>query len=217
MNKNQSVLQQTADYVRILMVNDRTGHDWWHVWRVRQAARKIAFIEKADLFVVELAALLHDLDDWKLSDSSSDVPQKAAECMLSLSVHREIVAHVCEIIHDLSFKGKGVETPMRTIEGKVVQDADRIDAIGAIGIARAFSYGGAKGREMYNPAILPQEHESFEAYKSSNGTTINHFYEKLLHLSDRLNTDAARDIAAGRHQFLEQYLARFFAEWEGKD
>lgn len=217
MEKNQSVLEQTAEYVRTIMAYDSSGHDWWHVWRVCHTARRISRIEKADLFVVELAALLHDLDDWKLSDISSNMPQKAAEYMRSLFVDREIVAHVCEIIQDLSFKGKGVETPMRTIEGKVVQDADRLDAIGAIGIARAFSFGGAKGREMYNPDILPQEHATFEAYKSSNGTTINHFYEKLLHLRDRFNTNAAREIAEGRHQFLEQYLARFLAEWEGKD
>ncbi|MCG8373383.1 MAG: HD domain-containing protein, partial [Balneolales bacterium] len=174
------LLRHTEAYVRKKLEGEGTGHDWWHIHRVRNTAISIAKEENADLFVVELAALLHDIADHKFHDGDDTVgPRVAKNWLESLGIEQEIINHVCEIIKDLSFKGAGVETPMRTLEGKAVQDADRLDAIGAIGIARAFAYGGHKNRELYNPEIPPNKHNSFEAYKKDTGPTINHFYEKL--------------------------------------
>ncbi|HBX65718.1 MAG TPA: phosphohydrolase, partial [Balneolaceae bacterium] len=132
-----------------------------------------------------------------------------------LKVEEPLIIHICDIIRDVSFKGADVETPMKTIEGKIVQDADRLDALGAIGIARAFAYGGYKGRELYNPDIKPEAHDSFEAYKKSTGPTINHFYEKLFLLKDRMNTDSGKQEAEKRHQFMKEYVDQFMAEWDG--
>ena len=171
--------------------------------------------EKADLFIVELAALLHDIADHKFHEGDETLGAKVAEKWLSsLFLPEEIILHVCEIIRDVSFKGAKVETPTKTVEGKVVQDADRLDAIGAIGIARAFSYGGFKSRELYNPDIPPIQHTSFEAYKNDNGHTINHFYEKLFLLKDRMNTDTAKRMAEERHFFMKEYVRRFLEEWK---
>ncbi|HEV3137135.1 MAG TPA: HD domain-containing protein [Pirellulales bacterium] len=210
------VLERTASHVRALLAGDSAGHDWWHIHRVRQYAIRIGQREGADLFVVQLAALLHDIADWKFHDGNDLLgPQLAADWLAGLNVDVDTIEHVCEIIADLSFKGAGVATPMRTLEGTVVQDADRLDAIGAIGIARAFAYGGHAGRTMYDPEIPPEKHASFEAYKKNRGPTINHFYEKLLLLKDRMNTPTGRELAAARHQTMEQFLDRFFSEWNG--
>jgi len=215
MNK-ELILTKTEQYVRRTLADDSSGHDWWHIYRVRQNALKIGEQEAVDLFVVQLAALLHDIADYKFHGGDESVGPKVARAWLEkLAVDEDIVAHVCEIIQDLSFKGAGVKTEMRTREGMVVQDADRLDAIGAIGIARAFAYGGHKGRPMYDPAIKPELHHSFEAYKNTQSPTINHFYEKLLLLKDLMNTKTAKAIAAERHQFMEVFLARFQKEWEG--
>ena len=216
MNKT-AVLTRTEEFVRAKLAGESTGHDWWHIYRVRQTAIQIAQQEDADLFVVQLGALLHDIADWKFHDGDETVgPRIAREWLEGLDVDEAVIAHVCEIIKDLSFKGAGVRVPMRTREGMVVQDADRLDALGAIGIARTFAYGGAKGRELYNPQILPERHETAEQYKQSTGTTINHFYEKLLLLKDLMNTETARRIAEERHRFMERFLGRFFAEWDGR-
>ena len=213
----RDIIQQTADHVRDLLAGDSSGHDWFHIERVRNTALAIAREEGADLFVVELAALLHDVADWKFAGGDHEAgPRAARKWMESIGVERMTVEQVCEIIAGLSFKGAGVATPMRSLEGQIVQDADRLDALGAIGIARTFAYGGHKGQAMHDPAIQPQMHASFEAYKSNVGTTINHFYEKLLLLKDRMNTATGKRLAAERHQFMERFLEQFLAEWRGE-
>jgi uncharacterized protein len=180
-------------------------------------AKFISKEESADTFVVQLAALLHDIGDWKFHGGDDNVGPRAARKLLSKQgVHKEIIDHVCEIIRTAPFKGAGVKTRMQTLEGKVVQDADRLDAIGAIGIARAFAYGGSKNRLIYNPNQKPVLHKSKEEYLKSESPTINHFFEKLLLLKDRMNTKTAKRIAKERHKFMEKYLKRFFEEWEGR-
>ena len=216
MDKKQIILK-TADYVKEKLGGEGSGHDWWHIYRVWETAVKIAAREKADRFIVELAALLHDIADWKFNDGDAKAgSRKAREWLMSLNVDEAAIQHVCQIIDDISFKGAGVKTAMKTAEGSIVQDADRLDAIGAIGIARAFAYGGDKERELYNPEIKPEFHNSFEQYKNSKGPTINHFHEKLLLLKDLMNTGTAKKIAEDRHRYMENYLQRFYDEWEGK-
>jgi len=215
MNKDQIIIQ-TTEYIKAKLMGEGSGHDWWHVYRVWKNAIHIGKQESVDLFVVELAALLHDVADWKFHDGNEEIgPQVAKDWLESLGVSEEIVSHVCQIIKDISFKGAGVVTAMKTTEGMVVQDADRLDALGAIGIARTFAYGGSKNREMYNPDINPEMHASFEQYKKSQETSINHFYEKLLLLKELMNTATAKQIAEKRHAVMEDYLAQFYREWEG--
>jgi uncharacterized protein len=217
MNKEQ-IINQTANYIKSKLTGESSGHDWWHVYRVWKNAIRIGRDENVDLFVVELAALLHDIADWKFNDGNDDVgPQLSKEWLEKLAVDESVISHVCQIIKDASFKGSGVATKIKSIEGMVVQDADRLDAIGAIGIARTFAYGGAKGREMYNPNIGPNKHESAEQYKNNQSSSINHFYEKLLLLKELMNTATAKKIAEKRHKIVEDYLEQFFQEWEGKD
>ncbi|MEQ9266942.1 MAG: HD domain-containing protein [Balneolaceae bacterium] len=214
---NTDVISLTESYVRNELEGEGSGHDWWHIHRVRNTALTLAKEEQADLFVVELAALLHDIADHKFHDGDDTVgPKVAKKWLQSLNVASSAIDHVCTIIKDLSFKGAKVQTPMKTIEGKVVQDADRLDAIGAIGIARAFAYGGHKNRELYNPEIKPTLHSSFDQYKKDEGHTINHFHEKLFLLKDRMNTKSAARMAENRHLFMEEYVERFLSEWEGK-
>ncbi|MEX0723245.1 MAG: HD domain-containing protein [Gracilimonas sp.] len=213
MNPNE-ILSKTEEYVRSQLEGEGSGHDWWHIHRVRNTALKLGKAEKADLFIVELAALLHDIADHKFHDGNEEIgPAMARKWLQDLETEQPIIDHICEIIRDVSFKGAEVETPMKTIEGKVVQDADRLDAIGAIGIARAFAYGGHKGRELHNPNIPVENHASFETYKKSTGPTINHFYEKLFLLKDRMNTNAGRKLAKERHQFMEEFVEKFLNEW----
>jgi uncharacterized protein len=209
------LIDRTADQVKTALSGESSGHDWWHTYRVWRTAHRIGEAEGADLLVVELAALLHDIADWKAHGGDSTVgSEMAKKSLVSLDLDPSVVDHVCRIIGDISFKGAGVEQPVLSLEGKVVQDADRLDVIGAIGIARAFAYGGAKGRLIHDPEVKPAEHQTAEAYLKSTGTTINHFYEKLLLLKDRMNTATGRAIAEGRHQFMEEYLRRFYEEWE---
>ena len=210
------LVDRSADYVKATLSGEGSGHDWWHVYRVWRMAQRIGQAERADLLIVELAALLHDIADWKSHGGDSTVgPRMAREWLVSLALDINVVEHVRQIVADISFKGAGVEQPVLSLEGKVVQDADRLDAMGAIGIARAFAYGGTKGRLIHDPAVKPIEHRTPEAFLKSNGTTINHFYEKLLLLKDRMNTATGRIIAEKRHQFMEDYLRRFYEEWEG--
>ena len=211
------LIEKTVEYIQAEFSQDSSGHDWWHIHRVWKIALQIAKIEGADLITVELAALLHDLDDWKLAPSATGTPVRAAAWLRQMDVDSKISAHICEIILNLSYKGAGVENRISTLEGMIVQDADRLDAIGAIGIARAFAYGGHAGRQLYNPENPPQMHHSFEQYKSSCSATINHFYEKLLLLKDRMNTPTAKHLALQRHSILENYLDQFLKEWNGKD
>ncbi|MBK7316328.1 HD domain-containing protein [Candidatus Villigracilis affinis] len=215
---NQSlIIQKTADYIKQEFSDDSSGHDWWHIYRVWKNAVTICEHEKADLFIVELAALLHDLDDWKFNDSGDETPLRAKAWLDSCNVDISIADKVCEIIMHISYKGAGVENKMKSLEGFIVQDADRLDAIGAIGIGRAFAYGGYKNRPMYDPESAPQMHATFEQYKNSKSATINHFYEKLLLLKDMMNTATAKKIAEQRHEVMLRFLDQFMNEWEGKD
>ena len=210
------ILTRTADHVRKLLSGDSAGHDWWHIERVRRVALTIAREEQADLFLVELAALLHDVADWKFAGGDEKAgPAAARQWLVSLEVDQPTTDHVCRIIAQLSFKGAGVATPMDSLEGACVQDADRLEALGAIGIARTFAYGGWKGQAMHDPELSPHLHGSFDEYKQNKGTTINHFYEKLLLLAERMNTHSGRRLAHARQQYMEHFLAKFLAEWEG--
>ena len=211
------IIRKTAEYIRQEFSNDSSGHDWWHIYRVWKNSLIICKYEKADAFIVQLAALLHDLDDWKFNPDGDEMPIRAKAWMKKCGVDDVVANHVCEIITHLSFKGADVKNKINTIEGMIVQDADRLDAIGAIGVGRAFAYGGYKGRMMYDPDSPPQLHKSFDEYKNSQSATINHFYEKLLLLKDRMNTATAKRIAEKRHEFMLQFLDHFMNEWEGKD
>ncbi len=212
------IIRQTKSYVRKLLEGESSGHDWWHVYRVWKNAVYIGKREKnADLFVIQIAALLHDIADWKFHAGDDSVgPKMARKWLEKMRVDEDTISRVCEIIQDISFKGAGVKSGMKTKEGPVVQDADRLDAIGAIGIARAFAYGGHKGREIYDPAGKPERHKTFEQYKNSRGSAINHFYEKLLLLKGLMNTKTAKKMAAKRHRFMERFLDEFFVEWNGE-
>ncbi len=215
---NEKIIRQTAKFVQNKLQGESSGHDWWHVYRVWKNSIHISRRENTDQFVIQLAALLHDIADWKFHGGNENIgPEVAREWLEKLNVEEDIISQVVEIVKDISFKGAGVKTPMKTIEGMVVQDADRLDAMGAIGIGRTFAYGGYKGCEMYNPSIKPVMHESFEQYKNSKGPTVNHFYEKLLLLKDLMNTETAKEIAEDRHKFMEQFLDQFFKEWEVSD
>ena len=205
-------IQKTKDYIQAHFELESSGHDWWHIYRVWQLAKMIAQAEGANLFFVEMAALLHDLDDWKLSEGNNHTPN-AILWMEKIGLQKAAIEQIQRIIEDVSFKGAGVDTTPRTTEAKIVQDADRLDAIGAIGIARTFAYGGHKNRLIYDPKIEPEMHESFSAYQKSTAPTINHFYEKLLLLKDRMNTETGQVIAEKRHQFMEIFLHQFFQEW----
>jgi uncharacterized protein len=212
----------TAAFIEEKFKEEGAGHDWPHIWRVWQVARTLALEVAAgkpdfDQEVAELAALLHDVADWKFHGGDYEAGPRAARAWLaSQQVPEATIGRVQQIIREVSFKGLGVETPVSSPEAAVVQDADRLDAIGAIGVARAFAYGGHKGRPMHDPAVPPVTHADFEQYKQSTAPTLNHFYEKLLHLKDRLHTPAARRLAAQRHQFMEEFVAQFLAEWEGR-
>jgi uncharacterized protein len=213
---SKNLIEKTRLYVEKELAGDGSGHDWWHVYRVWSIAKKITQKENADPTIVELSALLHDIADWKFNDGDESAgPRQATAWLNKNGVDPRLVGEVCEIISTLSYKGAGVATPMRTIEGKIVQDADRLDAIGAVGIARTFAYGGNKNRLMYHPEETPVMHESFDHYKNNKGHTINHFHEKLLLLKDRMNTESAKKLAEQRHLFMENYLDRFHKEWNG--
>jgi len=216
MNK-ASILRETKKYLRATFEGEGSGHDWWHIERVLNNAMTIAKKEAgADLFIVQLGALLHDVADFKFHGGDDTVGGKVTTLWLKkMGVDEETMKEVVHIVDNVSFKGIGVESKMKSIEGKIVQDADRLDAIGAIGIARAFAYGGHKGRPLHAPGSKPEQHKSFEAYKTRSASTINHFYEKLLHVKDLMNTDTGKKVALRRHKFLEVYLTEFYDEWNG--
>ena len=211
------IIQKTSAYIKQEFSDDSSGHDWWHIYRVWKNAIAICEQERADRFTVELAALLHDLDDWKFNENEDETPNRAKAWMESCNVNSEMIEKVCEIIMHISYKGAQVENKMKSLEGLIVQDADRLDAIGAIGIGRAFAYGGYKNRPMYDPERSNKMHASFEEYKNSKSDTINHFYEKLLLLKDMMNTGTAKRIAEQRHEVILSFLSQFMNEWEGKD
>ena len=215
MNK-EHIIKQTVGYAKTTLTGLDSGHDWWHVYRVWKNAILIGKNENADMFIVELGALLHDIADWKFHNGNEEIGQQTARAWLEkLAVDENVISHVCQIIKDISFKGAGVETKMKSIEGMIVQDADRLDAMGAIGISRTFAYGGLKGRELYNPEIKPVKHGTFEQYKNSKGPTINHFHEKLFLLKDLMNTATAKKLAEHRHIVMKEFVNEFLQEWEG--
>ena len=210
-------LEKTIQLVKEKLGDDSTGHDYFHIMRVRALTARLAKMEGADVYVAELAALLHDIADWKFHGGDlNEGPRVASEWLSSLGENPETIEKVAAIIKEVSYKGAGVKTTPQSIEGKVVQDADRLDALGAIGIARTFAYGGRFERPMYDPEQAPVMHQTFEEYKNAKGTTLNHFYEKILLLKDRLNTDSARILAEERHRFVEDFVERFLQEWEGE-
>ncbi len=215
---NKTVIDKTKEFVEAKFCGESTGHDWWHMYRVWKLAGHIAVQEpSADKFVVELAALLHDIADWKFNDGDMDAGPKAARQWLeSINVDDNIILKIEDIVRNVSFKGANVKQNMASLEGRIVSDADKLDAIGAIGIARTFAYGGGHNTPIYDPAIKPVQHDTFEDYKNSKSHSINHFYEKLLLLKDNLYTDTARQIADHRHKYMEQYLEEFYKEWEGE-
>jgi uncharacterized protein len=215
MNKN-IIVKKTLDYAKQKLSGEGTGHDFWHTQRVYKMAVYLAEKENADLFIVKLAALLHDIADWKFNDNEKEGSVLSKKWLQKLKVDEAIIDKVCDIIDDISFKGVGVSSKMESIEGKVVQDSDRLDALGAIGIARTFAYGGHKHREIHNPTVKPKIHKTFSSYKKDQGTSISHFYEKLFLLRDLMNTKTAKIIAQQRHKFMEQYLQEFYKEWEVK-
>ncbi|BDD02739.1 HD domain-containing protein [Aureibacter tunicatorum] len=215
--KQQFQIESIKSLVKDKFLGEGSGHDWWHIHRVYSLAKSIADIEGGDIFVIELAALLHDIADHKFHDGDDKVgPRVAGEILLEAGVDKLIVEKVKRIVEEVSYKGAGVDTTPSTLEGKIVQDADRLDAIGAIGIARTFAYGGAKSRAMHDPEVKPVLHSSFEEYKKNEGPTINHFYEKLLLLKELMHTSTALRIAEERHGFMLEFLERFLREWEGK-
>lgn len=212
---NNQIINNIVNIVKQTFATEASGHDWWHIYRVWQTSLKMAEQEKADLFVVQAAALLHDIADWKFYNGNQDIgPQKAEEILKSLNVNYDIIEHVKHIIKDLSFKGAGVKhKKMATLEGMIVQDADRLDALGAIGVARTFAYSGYKNRLIYDPNIKPILHEDENLYVKNTSPAINHFYEKLLLLKDLMNTQTGKKLAQERHEFMQNYLDQFYKEW----
>ena len=214
------IIEATIAFVKETLIGAEGGHDWFHIQRVFNNTILIAKHENVDVLTASLGALLHDIADAKFHDGDATIGPKMAVAFLSaLPIERATIDHVVKIIENISFKnslGGAKETSFNSKELQVVQDADRLDAIGAIGIARAFNYGGYKNRELYNPDIPPRLHLTKEEYKKSSTPTINHFYEKLLLLKDKMNTKTGKKLAEKRHQFLLDYLEQFYAEWRGQ-
>ena len=214
---SKEIINTTVSFIKTTLADAEGGHDWWHIYRVWQTAKQIAKGEKADMIVVELGALLHDIADSKFNGGDETIgPAKAKAFLESEHIDAAVIEHVVQIIANISFKGGKEQQQSKSIELDIVQDADRLDAMGAIGIARAFNYGGFKNRLLYDPNNPPDLYKTKDQYKHNNDPTINHFYEKLLLLKDRMNTTTGKQLAEERHQFMEQYLAQFYKEWEGE-
>lgn len=215
--ENEKLINDTIAFVKSELENAEGGHDWFHIERVYKNTLAIAKNEKCDLLVCQLGALLHDIADSKFHNGDEEIgPKKARQFLESENVSEDVIEHVIQIINNISFKGGNFEKQFNSIELQIVQDADRLDAIGAIGIARTFNYGGFKNRTIYNPEIAPNLTMSKEEYKNSEAPTINHFYEKLLLLKDKMNTVSGKKIAAKRHVYMEDFLEQFYAEWNGE-
>lgn len=211
------LIDSTILFVKQQLENAEGGHDWFHIERVYKNALLIADDEDCDLTVVKLGALLHDIADSKFHNGDESVGPKTARAFLeSQKASEEVIQHVIAIIENISFKGGNFEKEFHSKELEIVQDADRLDALGAIGIARAFNYGGFKNRTIFNPNVQPNLNMSKEEYKHSNGTTLNHFYEKLLLLKDKMNTETGKKIALERHNYMQNFLSQFYAEWDGE-
>ena len=211
------IVNKTILFVKQKLENAEGGHDWFHIERVYKNALLIADGEVCDIFVVKLGALLHDIADSKFHGGDETVgPKIAREFLSSNDVDAVTIQHLINIIENISFKGGNIKKLFSSVELDIVQDADRLDAIGAIGIARTFNYGGFKNRPLYNPNIAPKLHMSKEEYKNSQAPTLNHFYEKLLLLKDKMNTETGKQIAQERHRYMEGFLSQFYAEWDGE-
>jgi uncharacterized protein len=220
MYDNETIIIKTKEYVQETLKNAESGHDYYHIERVLGNSLKIAEQEsktsEVNILVVQLGALLHDIADHKFHGGDHTVgPRVARDFLTGLKLNTETIDHVCEIIDTISFKGSSEINKMRTLEGMIVQDGDRLDALGAIGIARAFAYGGFKNRKMYDPTEKPHLNMTWEEYKKNQGTTINHFYEKLLLVKDLMNTNAGKEIASKKHDYMETFLNTFLDEWKG--
>lgn len=213
MDKNL-IIEKAIEFVKKTFESDFSGHDYFHTIRVFNMANTIAEKEGADLEIVGLSALLHDVDDRKLSPETCENKTRARGFLKVNGVDEEKIELICSIIGEIAYMGKDSVVPS-TIEGKCVQDADRLDAIGAVGIARAFAYGGSHNRYMHNPDIEPKLNMSAEEYRKSNSTSINHFYEKLFNLKDMMNTNSAKEIAKGRDEYMRDFVATFLDEWDG--
>ncbi|MGA1225962.1 MAG: HD domain-containing protein [Tamlana sp.] len=215
---NEQLIETTKHFVKETLKNAEGGHDWFHTERVYKNALLISKNENVDVFVISLGALLHDIADSKFNDGDESIgPKIARNFLFKHNVDSVVIEHVINIIKNISFKNSlNEDSSFTSKELDVVQDADRLDAIGAIGIARCFNYGGFKNRQLYNPEVLPNLNMSKAEYKNSTAPTINHFHEKLLLLKERMNTTAGKQIALNRHVFMEQYLKQFYAEWDGK-
>ncbi|WP_316742610.1 HD domain-containing protein [Pedobacter antarcticus] len=212
-----SIIEKTITFVKKTLEGAEAGHDWFHIQRVYHNALHINAIENAESLRVSLAALLHDIADSKFHGGDEEIgPQLAGEFMHQIQIEESVIEDVKQIIRNMSYKASLGGTTYYSHEMAVVQDADRLDAIGAIGIARAFTYGGYKNRVLYDPAIPPEQDLNKETYKNSAAPTINHFYEKLLRLKDLMHTDTGRKMAEERHEFMLQFLEQFYAEWKGK-
>ena len=211
------IVEETVKFVKEKLKNAEAGHDWWHILRVWKNTKLILENEKADVLVCELAALLHDIADSKFHDGNESIgPEIAASFLQSQGVEFAIIEHVRAIIQNMSYSSSLGTINFHSKELEIVQDADRLDALGAIGIARTFHYGGYKNRELYNPESPFEQNLNKEAYKNSKAPSIHHFYEKLLLLKDKMNTASAKKIAEGRHQYMEDFLLQFYTEWEGE-
>lgn len=211
---NEDLLEKTLLYIKDIFNNDYSGHDYYHSVRVYNLSTSICKVENANLEIVQLASLLHDVDDYKLFGGNASTYSNAETFLKNNNIPDKKINLICNIIGSISFKGTDSQIP-ESLEGKIVQDSDRLDAIGAIGIARTFAYGGSKNRSMHIPNEKPRDNMNFEEYSTLNGTTINHFYEKLLNLEDLMNTDTAKKIAESRHKYMENFLSEFFNEWDG--
>lgn len=214
----RGLVSKAAEYVKGLFLGEGSGHDWWHIKRVHDLAVNIANqYPNVNVELVQLGALLHDVGDHKFHNGDHTMgPKLVTQWLKENEASEELINAVIAIVKEISYKGAGVETPMSSLEGEIVQDADRLDAIGAIGIARTFAYGGNKNREMYNPDIAAEMHEDFDTYKKTTGPTINHFHEKLLLLKDRMNTEVGKQMAQHRHQYMVDFLEEFHHEWDGE-
>ena len=217
MNKAK-IIKNTEEFAKQTLDKDITGHDFYHVDRVRRIALKLREKEKrGDKFTIELAALLHDIADWKFNNNDEEIGSiKAREFLIGQKIDENILEEVVFIVRHISYQGGTNKVKMSTIEGKIVQDADRLDSLGAIGITKAFAYGGYKGRKIYNPKIKTRKYKNINEYLNAETTTVNHFYEKLLLLSDKMNTSSAKKIAKLRERFMIKFLEEFYKEWEVK-
>ncbi len=218
MTKDQlNIIEATSNYVQQELAFAEGGHDWWHIYRVWKSASKMALEEGADEFIVQIAALLHDIADSKFHEGDENIgPEKATTFLKEMKLDTSSINHIEAIIRNMSFKNTFDSNSFNSIELDVVRDADRLDAIGAIGIARTFNYGGHKGSEIYNPKIKPKMNMTKDEYKTSDAPTINHFYEKLFLLKNMMTTITGKRLAEGRHKFMEIYLEQFYGEWDGR-